>query len=93
VYNLKHNSAPINEYYPRMRGVWEELSVVNDLLRFIIVKDNITNFFQALAKENEAETLSVLDGLDETYSSRRSHIPLMSPLPFVEFVGFMIHQE
>lgn len=57
VYNLKQNNAPINEYYTRMRGIWEELSAMNDLPRFIAVNEEVTNFLQALAKQNEEQKL------------------------------------
>jgi len=32
VYNLRQNSASINEYYARMKGIWEELSAMKSCL-------------------------------------------------------------
>ncbi|KAJ8443288.1 hypothetical protein Cgig2_015766 [Carnegiea gigantea] len=40
-----------------MRGLWEELSVMNDLPGFTSVTDEITNFRQALNKQNEEQKL------------------------------------
>ena len=92
-YNLKQNGAPINEYYTRMKGVWEELSAMNDLPRFTIVNDEITRFLEAFAKQiEEQKPFQFLNGLNETYASQRSQILLMNPLLSVEFVCSMIQQ-
>ncbi|KAJ8426546.1 LOW QUALITY PROTEIN: hypothetical protein Cgig2_002066 [Carnegiea gigantea] len=88
VYNLKQ----INEYYTWMRGIWEELSAMNDLRPFSIVTDEIISFLQALAKQNEEQRLfQFLNELDKTYSSQQSQILLMNPLHSV--VCSMIQQE
>ena len=71
VYNLKQSNTFINEYYTQMKGIWKELSAMNDLPRFSVVTDEITNFLQALARQNEEQRLfQFLNGLDETYSSQ-----------------------
>ena len=57
VYNLKQGGISINEYYTKLRGIWEELSAMNDLPRFTAVSEEITNFLQALAKQNEEQRL------------------------------------
>jgi len=94
VYNLKQNNSPINEYYTRMKGIWEELSAMSDLPQFTVVTDEATNFMKALSKQNEEQRLfQFLNGLDETYSSQRSQILLMNPLPSVETVYSIIQQE
>jgi len=50
VYTLKHNGAPVNEYYTKMQGVWKELSSMNDLQRFTNLNRKITNLLDVLAK-------------------------------------------
>ena len=91
VYNLKQNNSPLNEYYTRMKGIWEELSAMNDLPQFIVVIDEITNFLRALSEQNEEQRLfQFLNGLDETYSSQRSQILLVNSLPSVETVCSII---
>ena len=94
VYNLKQGGITINEYYTKLRGIWEELNAMNDLPRFTTVSEEITNFLQALAKQNEEQRLfQFLNGLDEVYTSQRSQILLMTPLPSVESVCSMLQQE
>ena len=91
VYNLKQSGESVNEYYTKMRGVWEELSAMNDLPKFTSVTEEIINFLQALAKQTEEQKLfQFLNGLDEVYSSQRSQILLMTPLPSVESVCSML---
>ena len=84
----------MNEYYTKMRGVWEELSAMNDLPKFTSINEEITNFLQALARQTEEQKLfQFLNGLDEVYANQRSQILLMSPLSSVEFVCSMLQQE
>jgi len=74
-----------------MRGIWEELSVMNDLPWFSTITNETINFLQALTKQNEEQRLfQLVNGLDEAYSSQRSQILLMNPPPSVEPVCSMI---
>jgi len=91
IYNLKQNGDSVNEYYTKMRGVWEELSAMNDLPKFTSVNEEVTNFLQALARQTEEQKLfQFLNGLDEVYGSQRNQILLMTPLPSVESVCSML---
>ena len=70
------------------------MSAMNDLPRLAIVNEEVINFLQALAKQNEEHKLfQFLNGLDESYAGLRSQILLMNPLPSVESVYSMIQQE
>jgi len=94
VYNLKQGGATISEYYTRMRAIWEELSGMNDLPQFTSMSEEITNFLQALTKQNEEQRLfQFLNGLDDLYASHRSQLLLMNPLPSVESACSMLQQE
>ena len=82
VYALKQNNCPISEYYTRMRGIWEELDAMNDLPRLTIETTEITNFLQALSRQQEEQKLfPFFNGLDEEYSPQRSQLLIMHPLP------------
>ena len=75
LYSLKQNGASINDYYTKMRGIWEELSAMSDLPRFTTVNEENTNFLQAWSKQIEEQKLfQFLNGLDETYAAQRSQI-------------------
>ena len=77
-----------------MRGIREELSAMNDLPRFFVMNEEIINFLQALAKQNEEQKLvQFFNGLDELYGTQRSQILMMNPPPSVEFVCSMLQQE
>ena len=39
IYNVKQNETPINEYYTRMRGIWEKLSAMAYLPRFTNINE------------------------------------------------------
>jgi len=80
VYNLKQGGASVSEYYTKIRGIWEELSAMNDLPRLTSVSEEITNLLHALAKQNEEQRLfQFLNGLDDLYASQRIQILLMNP--------------
>jgi len=90
VYNLKQNGDSVNEYYTKMRGVWEELSAMNDLPKSTSINEEITNFLQALARQTEEQRpFQFFNGLYEVYTSQRSQILLTSPLLSVESVCSM----
>ena len=91
---MKQNGCSVSEYYTRMRGIWEELDAMSDLPRITIVAEEVVNFLQALAKQQQEQKLfQILNGLDEDYSAKRSQVLFMHSLPFVESVCAMLQQE
>ena len=50
VYAMKQNKIPISEYYTKMRGIWEELNSMSELLILTVLTDEIATFLNALSK-------------------------------------------
>ncbi|KAJ8436185.1 hypothetical protein Cgig2_021856 [Carnegiea gigantea] len=94
IYEIKQNHTSVSEYYTRLRCCWEELEAMNELPKITATTDEITSFLQVLTKQKEEQKLfQFLNGLDEKYSSQRSQLLLMTPLPSVEAACSLIQQE
>ena len=94
VYAVKQNKRSISEYYTEIKSVWEELDSLRDLPHIANMTDEVAVFLRALAIQYEEQRLfQFLNGLDEHFSTQRSQILLMSPLPGVETVCAMLQQE
>jgi len=94
VYAIRQNDCPVSEYYTKIKSVWGELDNMADLPHFTVVNDEIAAFLRALARQQEEQKLfQFLNGLDEGYSSQRSQILLMTPLPDVESACALLQQE
>jgi len=93
IYALKENNSVVNEYYTTMRGIWEELDAMCDLPQIVKITEDVTNFLAILANQKEEHNLfQFLNGLDEKYTTIRSQILIMHPLPIVEMACAMIQQ-
>ncbi|XP_071719591.1 uncharacterized protein [Rutidosis leptorrhynchoides] len=76
----------INEYYTKIKCVWEELDSLNQLPRFNVAALDVINLLLAtinLQKE-EQHLFQFLNGLDEHFRSLRSQLLLLSPSSSVE---------
>ncbi|KAL2922148.1 Gag polyprotein [Bienertia sinuspersici] len=77
-----------------MKGIWEELDVLNTLLAITTMTSEVMGFVRALNKQMEEQKLfQFLNGLNEVNTSVRSNFLIMANLPSVEEVCSMIQQE
>jgi len=94
VYSMKQDRASISEYYTKMKCIWEELDSMMDLPQITQTNEEITAFLRALLRQQKEQKLfQFLNELDENYSTQRSHVLLMTPLPSIETVFAMLQQE
>lgn len=92
MYDAKQNNMSV--YYSYMQGIWEELDSLNVWPVLSTVFEKMRNFLDVLSKQRDEQKLfQFLTGLNETYNAQRSHILMMTLLPSVEIVCFMIQQE
>ncbi|KAL2921517.1 Retrovirus-related Pol polyprotein from transposon RE2 [Bienertia sinuspersici] len=94
LYEAKQNERNVSDYYTEMKGIWEELDVLNTLPVIITtMTSEVTGFVRALNKQMEEQKLfQFLNGLNEVNTSVRSNVLMMASLPSVE-VCSMIQQE
>ncbi|KAJ8425811.1 hypothetical protein Cgig2_008860 [Carnegiea gigantea] len=91
---MKQNKVPVSEYYTKMRGIWEELDSMGELLVLTVLTDEIVTFLNALGKQQQEHKLfQFLNGLDDEFGPQRSQILLMTPLPSIEAACVMLQQE
>ncbi|GJS06409.1 retrovirus-related pol polyprotein from transposon TNT 1-94 [Tanacetum coccineum] len=84
-YDIIQLGRPVSEYYTNMKYVWEELDSMDELPSIVNVTKEVNVFLKALQSQKEEQRLfQFLNGLDEHFTSQRSQMLLMSPLPTVE---------
>ncbi|KAK2354629.1 putative mitochondrial protein [Trifolium repens] len=93
IFTLKQGDCTISAYYTKIKKLWQEL----DNFRPIPTSNCVANC-EAIAKmksyKDSDQVIRFLKGLNEQYSSVRSQIMLMDPLPNIGKVySLLVHQE
>ncbi|XP_074283927.1 uncharacterized protein LOC141608476 [Silene latifolia] len=82
---LSQGDMSINEYFTKLRILWQNLEIMTDWPPVTQVTFEINTWLEAQNKEkNERMLFQFLNGLDPSYSTMRSHVLMMTPLPSVE---------
>ncbi|GJY26193.1 cysteine-rich receptor-like protein kinase 8 [Tanacetum coccineum] len=94
VFGISQQGVSVSEYYTKMKCIWEELDSLATLLRLTTISPELFVFLSAVEKQKEEQRLfQFLNGLDDCYSSQRSQLLLINPLPSVENTCAVIQQE
>jgi len=92
--SMKQDGMTIFEYHTRMKCVCKELDSIVDLPQVISINNEIAVSIRALVKQQEQQKLfQFLNGSDEKYSSQRSQMLLLTPLPSVDMACGMLQQD
>ncbi|KAL2892340.1 Glutamate racemase [Bienertia sinuspersici] len=85
LYELKQNSASINDYYTQLQGLREEIDVMNVYPKTVSPTPDMLAFMATMSKcKEESRLFQFLNGLTESFRPQRSQILMLSPLPTVE---------
>lgn len=85
IFSTKQAERCLSEYYIEIKSQWEELESLNTLPAITKMIDEVRMFLVALnTQQTEQKLFQFLNGLDESYSTHRSHILLMQPLSSVD---------
>lgn len=88
IYETKQEGKCVTDYYTDLKGLWEGLESLNGLPPITNVNAEINAFVSALNNQKEEmKFFQFLNGLDDTYTTNRSHLLMMSVLPSVEEAG------
>ena len=85
VYSTKQAERCLIEYYIEIKALWEELESLNNLPVIVNMTNEVKVFLAAFyTQQTEQKLFQFLNGLNDSYSTYRSHILLMQPLPSVD---------
>ena len=57
IYALKQSKCSVSEYYIKIRGIWEELDAMNELLVITAISYETATFLSALTKQQQENKL------------------------------------
>lgn len=94
MYETKQQGRLIADYYTDLKCIWEELEALRDLPAITTLHEEVREFIDAMRKDEEEQKLfQFLNGLDDLYSTQRSHLLMLIPLPSVDTACGMLQQE
>ncbi|KAL2945484.1 Retrovirus-related Pol polyprotein from transposon TNT 1-94 [Bienertia sinuspersici] len=94
MYEMKQLNKKISDYYTELKCLWEEFEALKDYPPISRLNTEMSAYVNAVKKEEEEQKLfQFLNGLNDQFSTLRSHILMMSPLPMVDVACGMLQQE
>ncbi|XP_074293762.1 uncharacterized protein LOC141620915 [Silene latifolia] len=92
--NLEQGDKSICEYFTELRILWQNIELMNDWPPITQMTAEINAWLEAHLKEqDERKLFQFLNNLHPSYSTLRSNILMMTPLPIVEEVAAILQQE
>ncbi|XP_074293705.1 uncharacterized protein LOC141620839 [Silene latifolia] len=92
--DLEQGNKSICEYFTELRILWQNIELMNDWPPISQMTPEIGAWLEAQQKEqNERKLFQFLNGLHSSYTTLRSNILMMSPLPNVEEAAAIFQQE
>ncbi|XP_074310059.1 uncharacterized protein LOC141644442 [Silene latifolia] len=92
--DLSQGDKSICEYFTELRILWQNIEIMSDWPPVTQVTTEINAWLDAQIKEqNERKLFQFLNGLNPSYTTMRSHILMMNPLPTVEEAAAIFQQE
>nr|KYP76196.1 Retrovirus-related Pol polyprotein from transposon TNT 1-94 [Cajanus cajan] len=94
IYSLKQGDLSITKYYTSMKTLWDELEILDPIPTCVCNAKCTCNALMNLNRHRNTETtVRFLRGLNEQYSTVRSQIMLMDPLPPINKVYSLVAQQ
>ncbi|XP_074271822.1 uncharacterized protein LOC141595756 [Silene latifolia] len=92
--DLEQGEKTICEYFTDLRILWQSIKLMNDWPPLSEMTPEIGAFLDAQHKEQEERKLfQFLNGLNPSYTTMRSNVLMMNPLPTAEEAAAIFQQE
>ncbi|XP_072088179.1 uncharacterized protein [Arachis hypogaea] len=94
LFAIKQGDLTITDYYTRLKQIWEELNNFRSIPNCVGCAESCSCGLSKIREyRDEDQVVRLLRGLNEQYSTVRSQIMLMSPLPDLNTVFSMLTQQ
>lgn len=86
-------SQSVNEYYSKLKQLWEELKNHESPYRCCCGRENCDSYKRLIERDEQDRVLKFLMGLSDTYTATRGQILMMEPKPSITKVFNLVSQE
>ncbi|KAL8144971.1 hypothetical protein AgCh_003257 [Apium graveolens] len=94
LYELKHGTLSVTEFYISLKSVWAELNSLNLLPAIATPNPDVRKLLDIIhTQKEESRLFQFLNGLSDEFNAQRSHILMLNPLPTVETACASLEQE
>lgn len=94
VHQLRQGDLSVNEYFAKLKLLWDELQVIRPLPTCICAQRCNCGLQEKLQLHLDNDNLSMfLRGLNESYSTVQSQVMMMKHLPSVDIAFLMVQQQ